>query len=319
MTILTESQCRQEIVDHIALHQECSKEEAYDALRDKLSRNTFFKYLPKLINEGQIIVEHKNKRDTKLFVDKNNPLVSVPECLENFKRAYIQLLKASKKIIRERGFTRNSPALGITQTQSSKWTKNDYSRVILHECDMVAKHYVKLEEIIQSNQGFKNIKNTLHRLESVYSDVSNYATAFLIYNSMRIFSVLVDIIIHLSTILWPMMIRDKVRLGKLYSNVFSKVADIQMELSSFLNSIHTFSINDSHLLMEASPFINLFGIKRDYTILNMQNEIGLILKTIDELGRELRKYGYKGGKDMYEPFYKILKNRLERTTGIQKE
>ena len=115
-----------------------------------------------------------------------------------------------------------------------------------------------------------------------------------------------------------MMIRDKERLEKLYSNIFSKVVDIQIELSSFLNSIHTFSINDSHLLMEASPFTNLFGIKRDYTILNMQNEIGLILKNIDELGRELRKYGYERAKDMYEPYYKILKKRLERTTDIQK-
>ena len=194
---MTESQCCQEIIHYIAVHQGCSKEEACDALRGKLSRNTFFKHLSKLINEGQIIVKHRNKRDTKLFVDKNNPLVSVPECLENFKRAYIQLLRASKKRIRERDFTRISPTSGITQTQSSEWTKNDYSRVILHECDMVGQHYVKLEKIVQSNQGFMNIKKTLHQLESVYGDVSNYATAFLIYDSIRIFSVLVDIIIHL--------------------------------------------------------------------------------------------------------------------------
>lgn len=278
---MTESQCCQEIIDYIALHQGCSKEDACDALRGKLSRNTFFKYLPKLINEGQIIVEHKNKRDTKLFVDKNNPLVSVPEYLENFKRAYVQLLRASKKRIRERGFTRISTSLGMTQIHPSKWTKNDHSRVILHECDMVSEHYVKLEEIIRnSNQEFVNTKNTLNQLESLYNDVRNYVTAFLILNSIRIFSTLVDIIVHLSTILWPMMIRDKERLGKLSSNVFSSVADIQKELSSFLNSIHTFSINDSYLLMEASSFRNLFGIEREYTILDMQNEIGSVLKPL---------------------------------------
>jgi hypothetical protein len=84
-----------------------------------------------------------------------------------------------------------------------------------------------------------------------------------------------------------------------------------MELSSFLNSQQSFSINDSHLLIEASSFINLLGIKRDYTILNMQDEIDLVLNSIFELSRELRKYGYKGGNDDYEKYYKWLKERLE--------
>ena len=117
---MTESQCRNEIINYILYQQGCSKEEACHALRDKISRNTFFKYLFKLIDEGQILVVHKNRRDTKLFVAKDNPLLLVPEQLENFIRAYKQLLHVSKKRIRERDLTRIAKIRGIGTISNSK-------------------------------------------------------------------------------------------------------------------------------------------------------------------------------------------------------
>jgi hypothetical protein len=65
--VLSEKVRENEILNYVNLNQGCLKEEAFSALNGKMSRNTFFKDITRLIKEKQIRLEYSNKRDHRLY------------------------------------------------------------------------------------------------------------------------------------------------------------------------------------------------------------------------------------------------------------
>lgn len=338
MPILSEAERRKEVLNYISVHQGCLKEEACDALVSKLSRATFFKDLPKLIKEGKVIEKPKNKRDTMLFIDKNNPLIYVPEQIEEFERAYKQLLKASKKKIKEKNFTQISKTIKASQSDPSKWTEEECFRFAEYEIEMMDQTNARLNESTQTlNKLTKSInciqsidKTRLNSLKEVYTHVDqiarieieedslpeiiNHEVGTLMRSSVMVFFSLIDAVTYLS-ILWPKIIQDKEHLRKLYSNVFSKISDIQMELSSFLISFRVFWIYDpvDYLMKQKDPRTEtLVGITRVYRTLKLQNEFALVMNSLNQICRGLREYGYNVGTDPYE------ESRLECIVQLNK-
>jgi hypothetical protein len=83
----------EKIINFINLHAGCGVEECFNGIKEHMARSTFFKILSQLKANNEVIVENHNKRDQKLFLNKNNLLVSVPKELEQFELVFEQLFK----------------------------------------------------------------------------------------------------------------------------------------------------------------------------------------------------------------------------------
>jgi hypothetical protein len=94
---------RQKVIDYISDHPGCNTEAACKGVESYTARVTFFKVLKELKEEGIVTVDDKSKpnaRDNKLFVEETNLLVRVPRELDEFKRAFLNLVKKTESKIR---------------------------------------------------------------------------------------------------------------------------------------------------------------------------------------------------------------------------
>jgi hypothetical protein len=100
------------------------------------------------IGEGIIKDEASNRRDHKLYVDGNNPLVSVPKELQEFEEAFVHLLQKTKKKILERDFTEIAKKLGISESNPSKWNKFEIAKYQDSEIENLEKSIQRSEKLI---------------------------------------------------------------------------------------------------------------------------------------------------------------------------
>jgi len=89
---LLNSDDRQELIkDAIRNFPGYSIEEIYEKVKSKMSRKTYFRELDILVQRGEVLKEHANKRDRKLYLNTDSPLIIVSKELEDFERNFIEL------------------------------------------------------------------------------------------------------------------------------------------------------------------------------------------------------------------------------------
>ena len=88
---------RKLIIDYIRLHPYRTKEEVVNKISHKLSRVPAYQTIGDLLEDGILKDERKkkNSRDHRLFVDEENPLVTVPQDLKSFEKAFIGLVRTA--------------------------------------------------------------------------------------------------------------------------------------------------------------------------------------------------------------------------------
>ncbi|MFZ0510053.1 MAG: hypothetical protein WAM14_00480 [Candidatus Nitrosopolaris sp.] len=102
-TLKTEEDRRTKILDYITSHQGCNGQDVVRGVENYVSRVTVFNILDSLEKVGAIRIQKDkpNSRDFKLFVDANNPLISLPTEFDEFKRYYYPLLETVKEQVKE--------------------------------------------------------------------------------------------------------------------------------------------------------------------------------------------------------------------------
>ena len=93
---MQEAERHNKITDYIISHLFCLTEDLCKAMEEHMARSTFFKDLAKLKEDKIVREEHTNKRDHKLFVNPNNPLIFIPKQLEEIETTFKKLLDKSK-------------------------------------------------------------------------------------------------------------------------------------------------------------------------------------------------------------------------------
>jgi hypothetical protein len=99
LSTLNADKRRRKIKEFVELHEGCSPEQCFKALEREMARSTFFGHLSELKSDGIMTVQHANKRDKKLFLNKSNILVSSQRKLDEFDKAYSFLLKETEQKI----------------------------------------------------------------------------------------------------------------------------------------------------------------------------------------------------------------------------
>jgi hypothetical protein len=101
--LATEEGRRTKIIEFISSHQGCNLEDIIRGTENYVSRMTVRRILGSLEKVSAIRrqKDKPNSRDHKFFVDKDNPLISLPKEFDKFKKYYYPLLERLKKDIKE--------------------------------------------------------------------------------------------------------------------------------------------------------------------------------------------------------------------------
>jgi hypothetical protein len=142
--------------------------------------------------------------------------------------------------------------------------------------------------LIESRSETENAVSSMKDLSSRMDIDTLNRGAVIIFYSM------IDVILFRSTVVWPALINDKETLRKLYGITYSKVAEIQLQLSKFLRSSQLFPIsNPVEFIAELKGSRHrLSTYLLFYWGANMQEEIGPVIHCISNISVEIKKYGY---------------------------
>jgi predicted transcriptional regulator len=90
------------ILKFISQNQCCTIEQVVKGVKRDISRVPVYDLLSELMEKGIVKDKKPNRRDHRLFVDTNNPIVEISREIEEFENAYISLLKKVREQINRR-------------------------------------------------------------------------------------------------------------------------------------------------------------------------------------------------------------------------
>jgi len=196
--------------------------------------------------------------------------VSVLAELEDFKQAFIELLKKSKEII-----------------DSNK--RHPYHPTALN--GMKRLQVVVMDEIPQAVNRKAPIKEEIDRmLKSYQNAIQEASTVLLVKEPISIFYMVADIIFYRSVVKWSEQITDMETLAQLYAVVYSKLAQIHLELSKFIKSTvgtALLSMNIDLIAEGRKERVTDLTLTFDtYRTVGMDAEIRKVIHTIQKIDKE---------------------------------
>jgi hypothetical protein len=83
---------RKIVMNFLRDNQGCRAQDIVDGLKPVLSRVPIFNILGELVKEGAVTDESKSRREHRFFLNEDNPLVSIPAELDQFKDYFFKLI-----------------------------------------------------------------------------------------------------------------------------------------------------------------------------------------------------------------------------------
>jgi hypothetical protein len=257
---ISDAQRRIHIINYISTHQGCTKADLERGLKDLISKKTIDKCVREMINE-KILFEEKekpNSRDHKLYVYENNPLVSVPNEIEQFKNAFFPFFN---KII------------------------NRYENTL----------FIRALEDIQDQEGKRS---TIHTPKLL----SDERIAELNTLRLSMFFRMIDSYLFRSILIWPKQIQDKETRRKLYENVFTKIADMLINItelheedphSSYFSTRMSKSQLEDHIYERLGGVNSLYRYHEIYKKVRMQKEVEAVIDSLWNIDKPIQKLIYQ--------------------------
>lgn len=325
-----------EIIDFLRDNPGSSKADIIRHLRDKQmsSRMTVLEYIKDLETKNMVYGRRKqpNSLIIRMYVNNDSELLTIITGLEEFKKAYFNLLKKSKEKINNKDYSEDCIVLGIKEFDPAKWSEEDKSRYEELELRRLKESLKESSNIIQSYE-YKKISKILSgdqqdkkpdftkELKTFLTSYQNYMKrygeriTFLIMTPVKLFHIMTDIMFYRSVFRWPEQISDKEILSQMYSISYNKIVEIQIELSAFLKSINVIPIEPVNTIVSARgdeyDAITLNNIADTYHTIQMDSEIEGVVNSIMNLNEDIKDFKLFG-LDTIIPTHTIL----EKINGI---
>lgn len=303
----------QEILDYIRHNPGRSKADIVRHLRNiqLASRITVLEYIKDLEIKNMIYgkKERPNSQIIMMYINEDNKLASVLIELKEFKEAFIKLLEKSKQKIDSKDYSVDAKALGIKEADPSKWQDLDKQRYFELDRNKMSQF---TDQLIKNRENYKKLfsKSDLQSkdeskrkqvLTEIYSTVTMIQDhlkihgehiSFLIFTPVDLFYTMVDLMFYRSVIKWPDQIKDKEMLSQMYFIVYSKIAEIQLELSSFIKSIKVWGPDEPiKIIVKGRSFrhLGIWAYVDTYYTLNMRTEIKGVLDSLIKLNEDIKE------------------------------
>jgi hypothetical protein len=260
------------------------------------------------------IVEKPNSREHKLFLSEDNLIVRVTSELEEFEKSYRGLLKKLKERSNKIDFSAIAAELSIKEMDPKLWSATDFERYleyddkIVSEVNRISKLRTKLAHELARRKSQSNIvdRNTENEITSFRDEVKlvlkKLEKSGNVFSSIGpiLFNLLIDAYSCRSTLIWPQIIKDKQTLSKLYSIVYTKIAEIQLRLTEFLrpfekvfggieDAMTRFAIKQYFSSIDMKDFISVWFTYCE--IIYAHKEIHDILESLIRITKEIEEHG----------------------------
>jgi hypothetical protein len=302
---------RKLVLEYVRIHPGCMKEDITEGLKNSISRVPVFNTLRDLLEDNALRDESNNRRDHKLYVNSDNLLVSVPRELEDFEKAYINLLQNSAKRINEKDFSTVSKMLGIKESNPTKWNESEMVKYSNFEferleksletkwknVDLLNRESSRLEHVsdrygqfLDKNDALldklyeKEISSLLTELDELDTeiehsyDIREFEISLLTHGAVALFYLLRDTLFYRSILIWSNTVHDKEALKKLYTIVYTGIANLQLELVKFL------SLPKVRLIANPVEYKNPVGFIIQFTRTMSNNTLSSLILWYYEMG-----------------------------------
>ena len=254
-----DAQRRNHIINYIDSHQGCTKADLERGLKHLISKKTIYKLVSEMVSENILQEEEEkvNSRDHNLYVNGNNPLVSVPKEIQQFENAFFPFFNK------------------IT---------NRYQNTLLVRA-------------LEDNQEEERKRSTTHTPKLL----SDERLAELTTVRLSIFFRMIDSYLFRSILIWSKQIQDKETRRKLYENVFTKIADMLINItelhdedpdSSYLSTRMSKSHLEVHISERLGGVSSLYTYQEIYKKVGMQKEVEAVIDSLWNIDKPMQKLIY---------------------------
>jgi winged-helix domain-containing protein len=311
---------RKTLIEFILRNQGCTKADI-EKSNIPISRKTIFKLIDELKEDGLVEErwEKPNSREHKLFVMENNLTVRVTFELEEFEKPYRGLLKRLKERSNKIDFSAIAAELNIKEMDPKLWSATEFERYleyddkVVSEVERISKLKTKLGHEFrrksQSNIVDRNTENEItsfrNEVKLVLKKLENSGNFFSSMGPILIFKILIYAYSCRGTLIWPQIIKDKQTLSKLYTIVYTKIAEIQLHLTEFLRSFDKVfgGIEDAMTEVAIKQYFSSIDMKDFLSVwftycelIHAHKEIQDIVESLIWITKEIEEHGdYNSG------------------------
>lgn len=248
---------RKYIINYINSHQGCTKADLEKGLKDLISKKTIYKLVGEMVSENILQKEKKkvNSRDHKLYVNGNNPLVYVPNEIEQFEKAFTSFSKRLKKI------------------QSSLMLQAflDFKKVKLTEIDTsnISPSFIQIQQLSLERLSifFRMIDSFLFRCILVWpKQIQDRETLKKLYHI--VFTKIADM-----------------NMNFIQSRTDSKFSDLDLLIGNYHLSDHVFK--------RLGGVDTIYSYQEKFKKIGMQKEIEAVIDSLWDIDKEIQQLAYK--------------------------
>jgi hypothetical protein len=278
MQPINEEQRRQRVIDFISEHQGCMAEDLVDGVKDFIGRGKVFHILKNLKDEMIVttVLAKPNSRDHRLFVEKDNPLVSVPKDLCEFKQLFKDFLERIRK--------ETTPTILILNSQLSSDIKRLKKEMVKREEEKLS-----LEKIFEIFDIIRSDPDASNDLEELSLNLSKFV------RTVNILSKLIQTCIILSIFEWYPKIKDKDSFNRLLTIVYNEISNMQIEMADVINqAFHALefeipvSFDFTKILRQAMNEQNdLEEISEYYRLLDLEDEVKPLINRLSDMNKDI--------------------------------
>jgi hypothetical protein len=167
---------KQEIINYVRNNPGSSKADIIRHIKNRglASRITVIEYIKDLESSNLIYEkrERPNSQSLMIYINENNKLVSVLAELDEFGRAYANLLKKSKEKINNKDYSADAKLMGINESDPSKWEEKDRVRYLIIEIEKLMENADNDIEYIKWRSNHKgDILKSIGKLEEIHKSL----------------------------------------------------------------------------------------------------------------------------------------------------
>lgn len=285
--VLTYKERKDKIVEYVRYHPGCKMDDIVKALEKDISRGTIFKITPELVEEKIIVNKSRNKRDLALNLNDDNPLLRVSKEIDQFEKAYFNLLDKSKGRIENKDFSTVAKIIDLSSPDPQKWKdedrvkyqkyevlKNDeflnninklgnFSNEMLHFSmesqnllkivNLEKRKEEKIKKLLELKNKFSTWRNNSEQLNYYFENLDSeewakgFECSIMMITSTKIFFLMSDTLFYRLTFIWSKNIQDKLLLQQLSLLVVDRISKINLKLSEFINSFKVLLPSDKYI------------------------------------------------------------------------
>ena len=148
-------------------------DEIVSGVSNSASRVVVFRIISELVKEWVVENKARNRRDSSLYLKEDNLLLKLQQELDQFEKAYLNLLDKSKERIDKKDFTTIAKIIVLSSPEPKKWNDEDRLKFHKYEQDNILDYIINSNEFIELNKKIKEY-HSKKDIQKLLNNINSY-------------------------------------------------------------------------------------------------------------------------------------------------